>query len=236
VYTRPSINEEEERLLYQPPFSRELLGRAFESFREEFSSFLGHRPDVRGEYFFLRNHAGRLTAGMVTMARSFVEVRFPYFDYDLFDFVYSLPAHLRSDHSLHRAILQREQPRLARIPSDKDEFLPTADGWLRKSHALGVRFRRRFNRHIWPFFSERPTLYADYEEYLRHELRRWAEGILYDPQTSAHGFFAPGFLRTLMERHHSARERWTIGKIAPIITYEMMLRRFVDGNIQRDGH
>jgi hypothetical protein len=169
------------------------LGRAFESFREEFSSFLGHRPDVRGEYFFLRNHAGRLTAGMVTTARAFIEVRFPYFDYDLFDFVHSLPAHLRGNHSLHRAILRREQPRLARIPSDKNEFLPTPKGWLRKSHALGVRFRRRFNRHFWRVFSERPTLYADYEDYRRHELRQWAEGILFDRRTSAHGVFAPAF-------------------------------------------
>jgi asparagine synthase (glutamine-hydrolysing) len=34
-----------------------------------------------------------------------------------------------------------------------------------------------------------------------------------------------------MERHLSGREHWTIGKIAPLITYEMMLRWFVDGKI-----
>jgi hypothetical protein len=31
-----------------------------------------------------------------------------------------------------------------------------------------------------------------------------------------------------MDRHGSNREQWTIGKIAPLITYEMMLRQFVD--------
>jgi asparagine synthase (glutamine-hydrolysing) len=228
AYTWPSLTEEEERLLYPPALGRELFGRAFESFREELSAFLGYRPDVRGEYFFLRHHTGRLTCGIVTMARSQIEVRFPYFDYDLFDFVYSLPAHLRSDHALHRAIIQREHPRLARIPHDKDEFLPTTRRWLRSSHSIGIRFQRRFNRHVRPIFQEHPTLYADYEEYLRHELRPWAEGILFNQRTVERGLFASTFLRTLMDRHVSARERWTVGKIAPLITYEMMLRRFMD--------
>jgi hypothetical protein len=31
-----------------------------------------------------------------------------------------------------------------------------------------------------------------------------------------------------MDRHLSGLEEWTIGKIAPMMTYEMMLRRFYD--------
>lgn len=71
-------------------------------------------------------------------------------------------------------------------------------------------------------------LYADYESYLRNELREWAEGILYDRRTAERGIFDPSFLRTLMQRHLSNLEEWTIGKIAPLMTYEMMLRRFYD--------
>jgi asparagine synthase (glutamine-hydrolysing) len=77
-------------------------------------------------------------------------------------------------------------------------------------------------------FPERTTLYADYENYLREELRDWAEEILYDRRTVERGIFNPTFVRTLMGRHLSGKEQWTIGKIAPIITYEMMLRRLYD--------
>jgi asparagine synthase (glutamine-hydrolysing) len=63
---------------------------------------------------------------------------------------------------------------------------------------------------------------------MRHELRGWAESILFDERTLARGFFRPDALHSLMERHQSGLEEWTIGKIAPIITFEMQLRRFFD--------
>lgn len=84
------------------------------------------------------------------------------------------------------------------------------------------------HRHLWPIFPEHHTLYADYENYLRGELCDWADGILFDRRTAEHGIFNPSFLRTLMDRHLSGLEEWTIGKIAPIMTYEMVLRRFYD--------
>ena len=77
-------------------------------------------------------------------------------------------------------------------------------------------------------FPELHPLYADYENYLRNELREWAEDILYDRRTTERGIFEPSFLHSLMERHLSNLEEWTIGKIAPLITYEMMLRRYFD--------
>jgi asparagine synthase (glutamine-hydrolysing) len=227
-YTWPSITEAEEALLYREPIRSKVRGLAFESFRAELSSYLDYRPDVRGEYFYIRNHCCRLTQSLVVFTRSHIEVRFPFFDYDLFDFLYSVPSPLRGHRAMYRAVIRRETPRLAYIPYDHDEFLPMPRTLIRGLHALGVKLRRRFNTHIWPVFPERHTLYADYENYLRGELRSWAEGILFDRRTVERGIFDPAFLRTLMDRHLCGFEQWTIGKIAPIITYEMMLRRLYD--------
>ena len=227
-YTWPSLTEAEEGLLYCEPIRNKVRGLAFDSFRAEVSSYLGYRTDVRGEYFYINNHCRRLTQNLVTFTRSHVEVRFPFFDYDLFEFLYSLPALLRGHRKMYRAVIQREIPRLAHIPYDHDEFLPTTHSWMRGVHAVALKLKRRFNRHLWPLFPERYTLYADYENYLRGELCDWAEDILFDECTTERGIFAPAFLRTLMDRHLSGLEEWTIGKIAPIITYEMMLRRLHD--------
>jgi asparagine synthase (glutamine-hydrolysing) len=166
---------------------------------------------------------------MVTFARSHLEVRFPFFDYQLIDFLYSIPSSVRGARGLYHAVMERELPRLARIPYDYDELMPTSRRLRRGIHAAGVRIRRGINRHVRPLFPERATLYADYENYLRRELRPWAEGILYDRRTAERGLFDPPFLRSLMNRHVSGLEQWTIGKIAPIITYELMLRQLVDG-------
>jgi asparagine synthase (glutamine-hydrolysing) len=92
---------------------------------------------------------------------------------------------------------------------------------------LGVRFRGAVNRNIRPVFRERSLLYADYENYLRRGLRPWARAS-FDPKTEARGLFDPQFVRSVMARHQSGLETNTIGKIAPLITYEMMLRQLVD--------
>jgi len=176
----------------------------------------------------LRNHDWRLTLNCVNFTRSHVEVRFPFYDYDLFDFMHSLPVDLRGDARIYRSVMQKMLPELTYIPYDSDNFFPTTNSIIRTSHATMVKLKRRFNRHIWKIFPEFDTLYADYENYLRHELRDWAEDILYDERTAAREIFEPSFLRTLMNRHLSGMEEATIGKIAPLITYEKMLRRYYD--------
>jgi asparagine synthase (glutamine-hydrolysing) len=229
-FTWPSITEAEEHLLYTPQVFRQISGLAFDSFRAELAPFLRYRPDVRGEFFFIANHCRRLTQHMVTFGRSHIEFRFPYFDYELIDFVYSIPAELRASRRLYRAVIQREIPRLAYIPYNQDEFLPTTHTMIRQAHSLVKRFKWRVNKHIFRLFPSFDTLYADYEAYLRAKLREWAEGILFDQRLSGRGLFDPEFLRSLIRRHLSGLEEWTIGKIAPLITFEMMMRRFFDDN------
>jgi asparagine synthase (glutamine-hydrolysing) len=165
---------------------------------------------------------------MVTFRRSHLEVRFPFFDNALIDFLYSIPAEIRGPRRLYHQMLDRELPHLTRIPYDHDELLPTARSLRRQAHASGVRIRRAVNHHVRPMFPERPTLYADYENYLRRGLRPWVEGILFDRRTTDRGIFDPGFLRSILDRHQSGLEQWTIGKIAPLVTYELMLRQLVD--------
>jgi asparagine synthase (glutamine-hydrolysing) len=132
---------------------------------------------------------------------------------------------------LYRAVIQRETPKLAYIPYDHDEFLPTTRPTPRQIHALGIRVQRRVNRHIKVVFPERHTLYADYENYLRYELRDWAERLLFDDRTLGRDIFCPQALRSLMDRHLAGYEIHTIGKIAPIMTFEMMMRRLFDNSI-----
>jgi asparagine synthase (glutamine-hydrolysing) len=227
-YTWPSLTESEEISLYAPPLDRILRGVAFDSFREELDPFLDFRPDIRGELFYVSSHCRRLTQNLVTFTRSHIEVRFPFFDYDLIDFLYSIPAKTRGHRKLYRELIRRETPELARIPFDKEGFLPTTQPILEGIHKLSLKLLRRFNRHVHPVFREWKTLYVDYENLLRGGLFSWANEILFDPQTIERGIFDQKGLRSLWNRHKSGLEEATIGKIAPVMTYEMMLRRFYD--------
>lgn len=227
-YTWPSLNEAEENMLYTAPLRNRLRGLAYESFCEELNPFLNYRPDIKSELFYLHNHERRLTLNYITFTRSHLEVRIPFYDYDLIDFMYSLPADYRMELRIFRPVMQKLIPELSWIPYERDEMLPTTNTLIRSGHAAIVKMKRRVNRHIWKFFPEYFTLYADYENYLRQDLRAWAEDILFDNKTASREFFNPSYLRSLMNRHLSGMEEATIGKIAPLITYEMMLRRFYD--------
>jgi asparagine synthase (glutamine-hydrolysing) len=227
-YTWPSLTESEEISLYAPPLGRILRGVAFDSFREELDPFLDFRPDIRGELFYVASHCRRLTQNFITFTRSHIEVRFPFFDYDLIDFLYSIPAKTRGHRKLYRELIRRETPELARIPFDKEGFLPTTQPFLEGIHKLSLKLLRRFNRHVHPVFREWKTLYVDYENLLRGDLFSWANEILFDPRTIERGIFDQKGLRSLWNRHKSGLEEATIGKIAPVMTYEMMLRRFYD--------
>lgn len=234
VLTWPGLTEEEELGLYHDRLGREMRGLAFDSLRAELQPFLDYRRDVRHEFFFIDTQCRRMTHYMVVFGRSFIEQRFPFFDYDVIDFTLSLPNEMRLDFDdergtgLYRGVVQKEIPHLAQIPYNVNHLPPTTIPWRRGLAVWKNRLKRAIHKYALPIFPPYLSLYADYENYLRTDLAQWAQGVLSDPRTRAHEIFNPSSTDSLLKRHLSGRELHTIGKIAPIITYELMLRRFFD--------
>ncbi|MGD9906009.1 MAG: asparagine synthase-related protein, partial [Vicinamibacterales bacterium] len=222
TFTWPGLTEAEERQLYAPSQRPTMVGLAFESMAEAFAHYDRYRLEYRAEIFYVHNHCYRLTQNMVTFTRSHLEVRCPFFDPPLIDFNYSLRPDVRADQQVYRQVIATALPRFARIPYDKRERLPLR-GRRHQLHALATRAARRLG-----LLPQRATLYADYEEYLRTDLRGWAEGILLDPQARVREFFDPPFLASLVQRHMDGTEQWTIGKIASLVTLEQVLREYFD--------
>jgi asparagine synthase (glutamine-hydrolysing) len=223
----PGLTETEAHGLYADGYSSLLNGLALNSLRAELAKF--DHPDTRLRSFFfnLLNHDRRMILNFIVFNNSHIENRCPFDDYRLVEWAASLPMELKADKQIHRSILSHMAPRLALIPYDRTYRLPTDNGLLRGIHAMYTRTVYALGKRL-KIGSPRPTLYADYENYLRYELRDWAEAILFDERTLARGIFRPEALRSLVDRHLSGREEWTIGKIAPLITFEMMMRRFFD--------
>jgi asparagine synthase (glutamine-hydrolysing) len=227
-YTWPGITYAEERYLYHESFYPRVKGLAFDSFVKELEPYAGLPYPLRVSAFNLVNHFLRYILNAAIFGRSHFEYRFPYFDLKLMSFCFGLPHELGDDRRIQKAIVAREMPSLARIPLTDDELPIAEHNTLRTVALITKKFKSGFHQYVAPIFPPRPTLYADYEEWLRTDLRSWADGILFDERTLARGIFRPKALRSLMDRHLAGREQWTIGKIAPLITFEMMLRRFYD--------
>lgn len=223
----PGLTEAEAQTLYTDEYRALLSDLALNSLRAELARFGHSDTRLRSFFFHVFNHDRRMILNSIVFNNSHIENRLPFYDYRLVDWTASLPAELKNGKRLHRAILSRVAPALAVIPYDKDYRLPTTNRLMRAAHAAFDRSVGALQKQFG-LARPRPTLYADYENYLRGELREWAETILFDKRTLARGIFRPEALRSLMDRHLAGYEEWTIGKIAPIMAIEMMLRRFYD--------
>ncbi|MFW6116423.1 MAG: asparagine synthetase B family protein [bacterium] len=226
--TWPSLRNVEEKFLFAARISSQMRGLAFDSFRRELARY-DHLPyQQRAAYFALCNPDRRLFQYYTVFKRSYLEQRLPFYDYRYLEFVYALPPEMLFDRRLRRATILRTMRPLARIPYDKDN-LPITDGRVSYMSAKLIQKGKSFaNHYIAPVFPEYPTLYADYENWLRNELREWGKEILLGDRTLQRDIFNPECLRSLWRRHQSGLEVHMIGKIAPIMTYEMMLRRCWD--------
>lgn len=227
--TWPSITEAEEKLLYSPDIYHNFVkDRAFETL------FLAAReaehfdPLRRSEYFKWQHSDRRLYHMFPVFYKAYIEMRYPFYDYPLVEFVFSLPLNYRQHNRLYRSVMQKELPNLSLIPYDKDNLLPTTRELLREGHRLYCKTRNKLRRSIHFPIHEKKTLYADYEDYLRTDLREWGSEILFDERTLGRGIFDPNGVRSLFNRHLSGYEQWTIGKVAPLITFELMLRYLFD--------
>ena len=226
--TWPGLTDQEAASVLRQCDGVSLTGLARESLRECLAKTAGHPADRRTHYLYTAEHDRRSTGTLVVFHRAAVEVRCPYFDYELVDAIYELPSAVRLDPRLRRLLLTRRMPRLASIPQDRDWRLPLLGSPRTRWHELGVRVRTRVNRSVYLFAPLPDTLYADYETYLRRDLREWAEDLLLSRRAQARGLFAPDAVRALWERHLSGKELWTIGKIAPLMTIELVLRSLAD--------
>lgn len=224
----PGLSAEEEHALYTPAWSRRLAGRAFESLCTELQPYRRLHPQLQGLVFNLHNHSRRMNHYLVIFSNAFIENRCPYFDYDLTDWLLRVPVPAKSGKQLHVAALSRAAPKLTRIPYDKDYRLPIRNPALRGLHAVFDRSAAALRQAAGVRAGLR-TLSVDYENYLRQELRGWAEGILLSDRMLSRGIFRRDAVQSLLRRHVADREPWIVGKFNALITLEMMMRRFCNG-------
>jgi asparagine synthase (glutamine-hydrolysing) len=225
--TWPGLTDDEAAALTRSAFGRRLEGLAYDSFRCEFGRTQHQDPAVRLDGFYIDEHERRATLHMHVMARGYLEARAPFKDNALVSFFFSLPESIRRSPLLIRALLHSQSPGLAAISYEKDGLPPHPNPMIRRAHR-GVRRASG----AWQRFrgaSPRTRLYADYEQYLRTDLRAWAEELLFGDRTRARGWFDRPAVEALWKRHLDGRELWTIGKIMPLITIEQVMRGLFDG-------
>ena len=224
--TWPGLSEAEAHDIFAPGLGPDLNRRVFDSLRHETRACQGW-PYERQAAHFSSHATRRLFQYYAVFNRAYVEQRFPFHDASYTDFVYALPPDYLFGRRLRKAVILRYAPALARVPYSQTGVPIIGSPWRSKASELLHRTGSFVNRHLVPVFPEYPILYVDYERWLQGELAPWAERVLFDGWLEGLGLFNMTAVRSLWARQKSGREANIIGKLASVMSYSLLTRRFL---------
>jgi asparagine synthetase B (glutamine-hydrolysing) len=206
-------------------FKPELLARATAAPSETLRAIMArYRYERLGNVmlsYWLRHYLPRTSAMGLVLETPFVVHLGPLADPEFVRAASIFPLELRITGRAYRRALRRLAPELLAVPWGRTG-MPA--GWSWPLHALG-----RLGMHYGVLPRPRPA--ADFARQLRGPLAPWIRGLLLAPATLEDGYFLPGYLRSIVERHAGgvADHATELGMAA---TVELWRRLFVEGRVE----
>jgi asparagine synthase (glutamine-hydrolysing) len=214
-------------------FSSQIKDLSLESMCEQVRLAPPERLVNKSEYVYMRNRQRRFISFGPTMTRSQLESRAPFYDNDLIEFIFSLPAEMRQNHNLHWHLLIRHYPELSAIPWTFTGLpinisTPTVQLFSR----IWFRLQRELNRILLRASKGQLSLsnsrnLVDYASWWRSALKDWALGLILSPQALERGYVNPEALQSLVGEHMNGYRDHSI-RLGILITFELWHRMFVD--------
>jgi len=170
----------------------------------------------------------------ILIDRHLLDIRTPFIDSDLVDFILSVPESLRYNYYLYRKMLIRFFPDLVEVPWHWTELKITVTGLQEKILGTSIRAMRRgektLNRLGFPIQMLTPKWFLDFDKIFREnrKTREFVLDTIQDPRTFNRPFFSRKGLENLM-KDHMAKKRNHAEEIARVLTLELFMREFVDG-------
>jgi asparagine synthase (glutamine-hydrolysing) len=213
--------------LFSDEFYRQVQGHVFDSFRCSFAGVKAPLAASKRLYYSIRQANRRWILEGQRLLRSQIEVRLPFYDNDLVDFMLSVPLGWLIDGYLYNWVLSQASPTLAKIPYEATG-LPLVPCMRDLSIRAGRQARWRLRQMGLKQISlpqKRP--YADYDLWMRTVLREWVEDILLDRRSLQRGYLRPEYVRTLVEQHMRAEGNFA-HELGVLLTFELWHRLFLD--------
>lgn len=221
VYELAELNE-----LLLPHQGIDYQDAVFAAYTQALQASKAVLPADQRNYFDVRQRVPRMTIHGVELVRSQVQVRLPFADKNLVEFMLTVPPGYRNGRKIIKDLFIKQFPELAKIPYTETNFpmVPCMrDIYLHTNQQ--VRWWLRNAGMQWvPAVHKRS--YAAYNQWLRAELRSWAEGILLSQRTLERGIFNPSFLKALVAEHMAGQDHYT--RLGTLISVELWHRQFVD--------
>lgn len=182
-------------------------------------------PDLT-DRFFLENRERRMIAMGTVLTRCAVESAASFFDYDLIDLTTAVPAELRYEHGVYRAMMETVLPDTLKIRWQRTLLPAGAPPWMvigAKGFLKGCRILEK--RIGWPRIASRQSP-VDLDRRLRNTLRPWMERICRDPHPASESVLRHDFCERVWQEQLAGNSRARLlGVIAAIREFGVTLDR-----------
>jgi asparagine synthase (glutamine-hydrolysing) len=201
--------------------------------RAEFDKLSYADPSTTFDEFYVTTCVGYASSWHVPL-RDLVEVSFPAVDNDLFDAIFKAPPEKRLDHRIHRQVLMRLSPELARITYNKIMLPASAPLFLwRFGKAYRWYLRETRGELVWRLSGGRLRLrnmtdYVDHAGWLRgnDSWKRYFRTRLLSDDSLSRQYLDQSYLGYLMGEHEAGRINASY-RLMRVVTVEIFLRRFL---------
>lgn len=216
----------EQNKLFQKHYYLQMRDSAYQSFVKLIDDIPASSPFNKFYYFKLSVQAPKSFLYGLLQDNDLVEYRTPFCDYDLVDFVSTLPPREKTLAVFYRRLLTEKFPPLGAIAYQRTD-LPVSASTAR------IIFRKMKDRLKTKIFNSQADerRYSDYDDWMRNELKDFLISNLLNERFFGRGYFNPDYVKHILEQHFSGRQNLSL-KIGALLTFELWHQLFIDGIVK----
>ncbi len=224
----------EDAPLYSPDFRKAASGCLREEFRESFKPIEAECFQDIVVHLKVQQMERRLTLPAIDLYGRQVMVRYPFYDYDLVDFLLSVPPEHRDNQRLYKRCIRTRLPGVAGVPHAVTGR-PVREGDRRGVIAALVKSQlSAVARRAAGLKLGKPGTFDFYAQWFAGPLHDLVEHVLLRDGARERGYFEESAVRSLVRRHvaRKASSPWPLFRL---LTVEMLHRVFLEGTQQDCG-
>jgi asparagine synthase (glutamine-hydrolysing) len=174
--------------------------------------------DRRADLVYMHTRARRGLFNLLHCERSSVENRPVFYDYDLVDFMFSLPFPYRINRRLHTAILNRVTPRLAWVRTAGENVPPLQNKTVVKLFHWWNRLQGMAHRSCRWIPDVPSKEISQWPYYTRTDSAGWIEELLLNPSAHITSFVRQDGIRALLKQQQAGDETasWILAELATL--------------------
>lgn len=225
------FREDELLRLFRPEYHDMAREAPAGALKGQIDQVSGADPKGIFDEFYLRTYVAFAPTWQVAV-RDVVDVAFPTVDNDLFDIMFRVPPERKLNHRLHRRVLMRLSPELARVRYAKTLIPPSAPLLLWTGGMAYRHARETPKLVVWWVSGGRVHIpntyqYVDHDGWLRADpsWKSFYNGLLLGRDSRLREYLNQEYIGHLIEEHRKGMINAAYQIMRPL-TLEIFLRRF----------